>query len=374
MIPALVPTLPIAGAGVVDVPIDMPGLWWPAPPAINFAPGFNSAFVIDATGEKIAFMGRVWNKDRVTKNITKVGFRFGAVTKAGGSALTVSLQDVSLTSGPPTQPDEVQDQTVAIANADAAFISNTWYQTAALSSTRTATFGELLAVVIEYDGAGRLGADSVVISTINTSGAIRTAFDGTPSLKTGGTWATQASSACAVILEFDDGTFGCLNPGNAVGQVFVASAAATVSFNSGSTPDEYALRFTVPKNCSCNGAYVGLTGGTAAADFSVVLYEGTTALATVDFDGNAATAIFSGQVAFALWPDVSLIAGTEYFLALKPTTANSIIEYEFSVNDANHFQAFPGGTELYHALRTDAGAWTKTTTKRMLAGISISQI
>jgi hypothetical protein len=141
-----------------------PGLFFPSPVQnMGTAPGFANSLLIDATGEKIAFIGRFWNKDRATKNITKVGFCFGAVTKAGGSGLTVSLQNVNLGAGPPFRPDEIQDQTVAIANGDAAFATNTWYQTAALSTNRTVAFGELLAVVIEYNGAGRLGSDSVVV-------------------------------------------------------------------------------------------------------------------------------------------------------------------------------------------------------------------
>ena len=110
-------------------------------------------------------MGKVWFAERTgTKDIRRVGFRFGTVTKAGGSAVTVSLQDVNLAAGPPLQPDEVQDQTVAIANADAGFATGLWYRTGTLSADRTVAYGEDLCVVFEYDGAGRLGSDVVNIA------------------------------------------------------------------------------------------------------------------------------------------------------------------------------------------------------------------
>ena len=53
------------------------GLWLPNPPLFLNNPAFSTGLLIDATGELVAFVGRVWNKDRASKDITKVGFRFG---------------------------------------------------------------------------------------------------------------------------------------------------------------------------------------------------------------------------------------------------------------------------------------------------------
>src|SRR5262245_16743976 len=131
----------------------------------NALPAVTSIGPIDATGEKIAFCGYFWHPEGISKDITRVGFRFGSVTKAGGSGLTVSLQDLNLTTAP-MQPDEVQDQTVAIANGDSGFTSNVWYRTNALSANRTLANGDAVCVVIEYDGSGRLGSDTVSLSGI----------------------------------------------------------------------------------------------------------------------------------------------------------------------------------------------------------------
>jgi len=128
-------------------------------PINSMTPGFSSTLVIDATGEQAAQLGQVWFPARTgSKTINKVHFRFGAVTKAGGSGLQVSLQDVSLTAGPPAQPDGVVDQYRAIANGEATFAANTWYTSGLLTSDgtdtgtkRTVNFGDLVACVLEYD-------------------------------------------------------------------------------------------------------------------------------------------------------------------------------------------------------------------------------
>src|SRR5690348_8383117 len=103
------------------------GIFMPPAPLYSPSGGFAST-LLNATGQKVAFIGRMMNQARSAKNLTKVGFRFGTVTKTGGSALTVSLQDVDLVNGAPVQPDGTQDQTVAIANADTGFATSTFYK------------------------------------------------------------------------------------------------------------------------------------------------------------------------------------------------------------------------------------------------------
>jgi hypothetical protein len=341
--------------------------YWPSVTPVTATPSFNSQ-AIDATGEMYGFMGHVWNSDRATKNITKIGFRFGTVTKAGGSALTVSLQDVDVASATVYQPDGTQDQTVAIANADAGFTSNVWYQTAALSAARTVAFGELVAVVIEFDGAGRLGADAVNISQLGITGASARNLGGGAALKTGGTWALATGMPC-IILEFDDGTFGTLDEPS-----FPVSSTSSLGYNSGSAADEVALEFTVAAACKCDGAWM-LLSAAASADFEIVLYDGTTPLATASFDVNILEATTTVRPCFATFAEQTLATGVTYRLALKPTTANSVTICFFDVANANHFQAHPGLLTGSYTTRVNAGSWAAaTTTRRPYAGIRLSAI
>lgn len=343
------------------------GLWLPGPYVAGASFG---SLVIDATGEKNAFCGRVWNKDGTTKSITKVGFRFGSVTKAGGSALTVSLQDVSLTAGPVMQPDETQDQTVAIANADAGFTSNAWYQTNALSANRSVTFGELLAVVIEYDGGGRLGADTVAITGITNVAGTERLHQCVFATKTGGTWASAHQPN--VILEFTDGTFGTLRG------ALPASAYATLTYKQDTaTEDEYALSFRVPFACKVDGAFALMSAAAATSNFDVVLYDGTTAMTggTVSVDANSMQS-GAGVLEVPFTEPITLAINTTYRLAIKPTqTTSNVSIYYRDVANANHLQAFPGGVNWVLDSRVDLGAWIgAVSTRQPMMGIHISAL
>lgn len=344
------------------------GLWWGCDPGLISIAGNGgfSSILIDASTEKAAFTGRVWFPGRTgTKDIRRVGFRFGTVTKAGGSALTVSLQDVALAAGPPTQPDETQDQTVAIANGDAAFASNTWYRTGTFSADRTVTYGDRLAVVIEYDGGGRLGADAVNIAVIPWQPVPGVA---TPALKSAGTWAQSGNDAGNLLLEFSDGSFGRLDVGLPI-KTFNSHA-----FNSGSTPDEHALAFTVPVKCKVDALRAVVRSNAATDNFDLVLYSGTTVLQTASVDSNEYRQT-SVQLVTLPIPETELVTGTTYYLSVKPTTTNSPTAYSLDVDDANHLTTYPGGTGWTYSTRTDGGAWAAvTTTRQFLAGVRVSSL
>lgn len=338
------------------------GIWMPAP--LGGYPPSATSTLIDASGEKVAWVGPVFTPNRGSKNIQTVGFLPGAITSAGGSTMRLSLQNVDAATGLPYRPDGTQDQTVDFLIS--APTASTWYQTSNLSATRSVSYGEMLAVVLEFQSFA--GADALNVQNLPT---------GTSSL--GGnlglvhftaSW-TKISVMPNIILGFDDGTFGTLGP--AGGSFPFASLTTDSTFNTGSTPDEVALRFTVPFSCKVAGAWMAAAVGAAGRDFSVVLYEGTSALATVAIDGDYASAS-TGTIFTVLFAEQTLSPGTVYYLAIKPGTASNNTAYSYTVNTADHFQAAPGGTEWQYASRTDAGAWSATATKRLIAGLLISSL
>lgn len=339
------------------------GLTLPLLPHIANSPQFATS-AIAATGDKFAWIGRFWHKARAAKSVRRVGFRFSTVTKAGGSAMTLSLQDVDLAAGPPWRPDGTQDQTVAIANADASFVTNAWYRSGALSADRSVAPGDWLAVVLEYDGSGRLGSDTVSVSGLSV-GSIQ--HNTGVSRQVSGTWAVQAYLA-NVVLECDDGTFGTL-----MGAV-PCSAVSSTAYNTGSAADELAMEFQVPVEVKCDGFVCGIEPG-ASADFDVVLYDsGGSAVATVGHDANAVRA--TGAHCFVFVPlasELTLAANSTYRLSVKPTTANSVRVHYYDVSDAAHFQAF-GGEAFKFASRADGGAWATTATRRPWFALSISAV
>lgn len=337
------------------------GLWVPDVPGIVFPYAtFSADLLIDATGEKIAFCGRVYFDTVGPKAITRVGFLFGIVVKAGGSGLTVSLQDVSAVAGQPMRPDDTQDQTVAIANADSGFASDLWYRTNALSATRSVNPGDLLAVVTEFDGGGRLGADSVVLRAPNCYGDFSNVFSSS-ALYTA-SW-TQKNTAPNVVLEFSDGTFGTLEG------AFVLSAIGSYAYKSNSNPDEYGQVFKFPFPMKVEAFWAAVNVVAATSDFDVVLYEDTTALATVSHDATQANVINSSrQLRGTFGAEVTLSKDTDYILAFKPTQAVANLSVPFTdVAAAAHWRTHGDGAASGGVVsRVDDGAWSAPDTIRRL--------
>ncbi len=325
--------------------------WYPSlPDGYNTNQSMTNS-VIDATGEKVAACGNVWTPTSGSKSIHKVGFMFGSsITKAGGSALTLSLQDVDLATGPPIQPDGTPDQTVAIANASIA--ASTFLLSGALSADRSISFGDLVCVVIEFDGAGRLGADSITMASITRNGANIAVYPSVSLLAP--TWA-DVPRAPIILFEFSDGTYGTLD-----GSFPFSAFNTTVAYNSGSGADEYALKFTVPTSGTITG--VGISATLASgANTDIVLYSGTTALASVSIDQNNWTPTLSGN-GFITFPATSVSAGTTYYIAVKPTTTNNVTLGGFTVGNSAYLGALPQGTGYIRSSRVDAGSWSDTAT------------
>lgn len=342
---------------------------WVYPWSYTVPPAFASQ-AIAASTEKFAILGRFYHKGLVrdggTKAIRNVGFRFGSVTKAGGSGLTVSLQDIQAANGPPGRPDETQDQTIAIANGDAGFTSNAWYETGNLSADRTVALGDLMGIVFEYDGSGRLGADTVAFSMMSLLGGQLLDNQLYCLLKSGGTWA-GLNHQPNIVLKCSDGTYGGLYGAHP------ASAINSHTFKQDSTPDEYAICVNYPFDCYTDGGWL-LTGSTFQSGFKIIFYRGTTVLHSVTIDpqqmwagGSQVHPIFTPFDSY-----LQIDKNVDYFLAVQPnqTTAN-MTAISFDVNVADHLDVCPLGQTGQIATRTDGGDWSKTTTRQLVGGLNL---
>lgn len=349
-------------------------IYIPSIPNVSVASSLNfNTLVMDATGEKVAIIGPVWTPDRTSKSIRKVGFRFGSVTKSGGSGLTLSLQDVDTANGPVARPDETQDQTYAIANADASFAANTWYLTGNLSADRAVDCGDLVAIVFEYDGDGRQGSDTVAISGILTLSASLQSLQSVIVHKTSGNWANQGFLPIC-LLEFSDGTFGTLGNGLPVSSITFAN------FNSGTVAgsggDERAAEFTLPAGVKVDGVWFAAAVGTDA-DADIILYDSEdNVLASKSIDSNAVRNTGGGIVEVIFDSEVTLSPNQTYRLALKPTTTNNALaEFSLHYPVAAYREVTPWGTNWAYTSRTDGGSWASATdTKHIACGLRISQI
>jgi hypothetical protein len=344
--------------------VDVHGMEYPR--RVDFVPNSPvlGSVLINATGQKIAAMGRVWHRFAGPKQIERVWWRLHTIVKAGGSALVTSLQDVNLAAGPPQQPDGTIDQSVALLNAAIATGMN---RSGVLSAKRAVSRGDLMSMVLEFDGAGRLGSDSIAIQTLQLPGSSSRSLDNTVSRYDGSAWVNQSSQPYN-LLEFDDGTFGCLG-------AWPMNGVAAVAFNSGSTPDERGARIEVPAPMRILG--IALPHQVAAGgDAEVVLYDDADqVLAVATIDGSAVEVLGQARRVEAIFPDdVLLKPGRGYRVTVKPTTGNSVTVFEYSVTDAAHWQAWPGPTSWQLTTRADGGAWTDTPTTRPAVSLLVSQM
>lgn len=330
------------------------GMFMPKPE--NF-PTNNTSNLLDASGEKLAAVFRAPK----TGTLGKVRFRTATVTT--GDTMKVSFQDVDMATG---NPDETADQyrTVSVASGD----DNTWISTGIITTDgtdsggkRSVTRGDLLAIVIEFDSfvAGSM-------NIVNSSTPVDYGNGCYTTLKTGGTWAKTTATAGCLELEYDDGSLAytdTLLPG--------FNTAGTAASNT--TPDEVALCFSFPVGVTVGGAFV-IIDLDAACD--VVLYDsdGTTALATVSLDSDvrAGTTVNGTLVVFP--SEIDLTANSSYRLAIKPTTTTAVGYRYFDVRAAGSMDMFDLGQNACWSQRTDAGAWTETTTRRPRMSLLVTKV
>ena len=353
------PRVPRLGAGVTLFS-NGGGMWMPAPfLGINLQSHFG--FVLDADGEKTAFIFRVPK----TGTLNKVHFRTGTVTT--GDDLKVSFQNVDVTDG---DPDETVDQfrVITIADGD----DDTWNITGIVSSDgtdsgtkRSVTRGEFLSIVIEFDSfvAGALEIDVNLGDAANkpVSGALY--FDH----KTGGTWAKHNNSLPCFGLEYDDGSFAYI-PGVLPAKTYEADT----SFNTSTTPDEYGLKFQLPFKCKVGGAWYGTIDIDNAAELILYDSDGSTELENVTLDPDIRSIVNLERVAVWFSDDIELLADTNYRLVLKPTTTSNLIYRGITVDSAGLLDQMEGGQLFHKTERTDAGAWTDTTTSRPSMGLIVT--
>lgn len=319
----------------------------------NGTPTFGT-ITLDGTADQLEF---VWRAPEAA-TITHVAFRQNSLTGTAGT-LRCGLQGVSATTG-------LADGTWLAAGSGYGDY-NSWnasnnglFVEVALGSSVTVARGDVVAFVLDPQAVGTWdGSNSVVISRNS---------DFTPNLRvpyvntgTGASITKQNVSNGPFVLRTASKSFG--NPIQTIN---------ALSFSSSSTPDEQGAIFTMPTG-SCvsytvRGVYLG--GDFDAADFDIVLYDsdGTTVLQSVSIDKDQVSMNTSDQAMFYFDETTlsTLSPGVAYRLAIKPTTTTAITAFmAWDVAVAQDLMRFTGGaaTDFYHTARTDAGAWSQTTTR-----------
>lgn len=323
------------------------GAVWAPPPMLGLAGGLMFGdLILDAAGEKAAAIVQVPK----TGSIAEIGFRVGAVTTSAD--LKVGLYTVDASGNPTTTAYGGM-----VAGVQATPTASTAY-TVALGTAATATAGDIVAVVIEFNSA----AGNLRINDFRGTSSNSQQFPYTALFTT--SW-SKSTATPITWLKYSDGSYSFM-PG-----VLPAATSAELSFASNNaTQDEVALRFRLPVPSRLAGF-----GGVIAqlANFDAVLYEDTTALLTYS--------LAASQVASSLrYPRVHkfptpyvLAANTTYRLALKPTTTTNITVAHYDVAAAAVFNQVEGGPDFHWSQRVDAGAWTDTVTRRPFIWLLLDQ-
>lgn len=201
--------------------------------------------------------------------------------------------------------------------------SNSLLQTPMETWSKTITHGDIVAITAEM--VSRWGTDSVIL-TWHPSWWYNFSLFPYATVDSG-SWPAKTTTMSVFIIEFDDWTLWWIEFWPRIDRI---SGFASFSYNSSSSPDEYAALFKVPFKCEVNGGALGL-GGVATTDaFEMILYSDPlwtpVAEATEARDpfyiGSTANAIVPHWARFST--PYTLMPNTWYALAARPTTTNSI--------------------------------------------------
>lgn len=328
--------------------------------------------VIDAADEYVHWTGHLWLPARSgSKTISaagggKIHWMVGAATITFANASTnlrVGIQDVSATGGP-ARGDGTFDVYADLVGGTDTITAATFRTDAMESGTKTLTHGDHFAIVIGMTARG--GTDLVRVKGVASLGL------NSPQtvLQTSGPAYAAVSNTCICAIEFDDGTFGFFDGG------WVTSTGigfAALSWHLDSTPDEYANIFQVPFPCSIDAVTACVTATNTDSDYEIILYSdplGTpTVIETITVD--AAHHIAYGAYRIYQRPLATvrtLLANTDYAIALRPTSGNpnNIGVGYHDVADVAHWDAHSLGDKCYIGSRSgQTGAFSTTTTRRI---------
>lgn len=304
--------------------------------------GYTST-TLTASTHRITLVGVI----RDAGTINRVGFRLGTVAVAATTTLTVSLQDVDTTTGPPGRPDGTPDQSGTVAAGS--FSSNQWINVT-LTSTRTVSIGDQVAVVVEF-GTFNVG-DSVNVVSLAASGVQGLChlsfFDGS-------TWtASNSGPNCTLGYSSPSGT------SSSFASAIPASSITTNVYNVNTlVADERGIQWIPTVSTRVAGILAMLA---TVGNFEAILYEGTTALATALIDEDATKNTSRAPFAVLFASPVAVTAGQTYYLAIRPTAAQNVTFLSYGLDSAEHRGAWPMGTEAAGATRLDQGTWSTSTT------------
>lgn len=347
---------------------------WPLPLMQN-NPGAISlsqtGLTLDSTTDALAWVGKAW----FTDSIEKVYFRTGTIGGGGGDTVDVRIETV--TNGRPSGTLWATNTNVTVAIADTD--DNVW-KTATLTAAASLVPGDEFAIVI----ISSAGTPNIVLAVLANPNS--TTHDHYPLLlqNATGSYATASGNSFEWIVQLSSA--GVVH---VPGLLPVDGNGTITAYNSGSSPDEIALRFQLPFKARCIGIRPALFNIAAGADLTATLWPASSttdadALGQITLDGDFALATTTDGFARLYFDSaVTLEKATTYYAGVRADTANNIGLGELTSPSGitNSMRGFPIPTngEIYRATRVwtagSAAAWTETATNTLpLISLIIDQV
>jgi hypothetical protein len=323
--------------------------WYPSSPMAAVHSADTTNFQINASGEIVAMVARMPRAGTIDKMAAIVH----AVANAPDNGLRFSLQGVSASTG--LNDGTILESTNAFATVASGSVTTGWLESGAFAASHTVTRNELLALVVDFPSF--VAADDVIVRGLNP--AAGTASHQLPYA----IHVTNTINATRLPLIFahytDDGGFW---QSLSEDLIPLDATVSSVSYDTGTTPDEIGVVFIPSQPCRLNRARIWMMPAATGGNFDVIVYDsGGGVLDTVSYDGDQVSTV--GSMRFLehwLSAGLELTAGSTYRIAVKPTTTNNVQQQYYLIGaGAAGASAFPGRfVNYFYTTRTDAGAWT----------------
>lgn len=293
-------------------------------------------------------------------DIEQIHIQMGSLINA--QDLHIAIQDVDTE----FKPDGTDDEFVVLPLAS--LTANTLIASGPITSDgtgggtrRTVSKGDKLVVVFKFDGT--IG-DVDFISGV-APGAAGMIPNTWISSNAGSTWSTKDHMPNFAIEYVTDGIVYSQD------MYPVQSVSTSSSFNTGTSPDEQAMKFRIPFNGRVKGAFVW-GSVTTALEYSIENAGGSVLAGPASVHADASA---TGQKRYVEWPTpVELTIDTDYYLIWTPNTASSKTHKYFNLNAAAIRAALPAGITSSYNTRTSLGAWSEDTTKTCPFGLAFDQL
>ena len=335
--------------------------WPPMMQSNNGTPmSSTSEFVLNTTSTT-AVTGFGW-VFRVTENVTITSASFLCSAKVGTpGTLTGGLKLVNTTAGTVTPDTTSWLGTNTVFGTATSFTSGSWV-TITFGSSYTAQRGEILCFWIQPSSGTWDALNSISCKRSYTN--VQTLDRAPYTIQANGSTTVSKIAVTAPCFMYHTST-------KSYGWPFTSATDIGAAINSTTTPDEFGLRFRLPSS-SCSSfsvAGVLVSGLLGTGDWDLVLYDsdGTTELqnVTIDKDQIYNAASYSHQIYFNETTLSSLLPNTYYRVTLRPTSSTNMgtTHYFTLKSAADRIALVDQAADINWCERTDAGAWTDTTTQ-----------